>query len=63
VDGNSFLVANQHQGLERIYRDSPWSGAKWRNQLLRVPGAIASKTAARFGPGVVQKAVLLPWIS
>lgn len=63
VDGNTFMVANQHQGLERIYRDSPWAGAKWRNQLLRVPGAAASKTAARFGPGVVQKAVILPWIS
>lgn len=59
--GRDFLhIANNHQGLERIFTNTAWSGAKWRGQLLRVPGAISSKNPVRFGPSVLQRAVTIP---
>lgn len=59
-DGNSIQVANQHQGLERIFRDTPWAGAKWKGQLLRVEGAQKPKNPVRFSPMVYQRSVEIP---
>jgi len=56
-DGGSVQIANQHQGLERIFRDTPWAGSKWKGQLLRVEGAICPKSPVRFSPMVIQRAV------
>jgi putative DNA primase/helicase len=59
-DGRGVYIANQHQGLERIFRDTPWSGAKWRGQLIRVAGAEVARNPVRFGPMILQRAVMVP---
>jgi len=60
IEEESLIVANNHQGLERCFSSTPWAGAKWKGQLLRVFGANNSPKAVRFGTNVVQKAVILP---
>ncbi len=60
VGRESVHIANNHQGLERIFANTPWSGAKWRGQLLRVEGALTPKNPVRFGPSVLQRAVTIP---
>lgn len=60
VEGDHMAIANNHQGLERCFANTPWAGAKWKGQLLRVSGANSSAKAVRFGQNVVQKAVILP---
>tara|TARA_R110000868_G_scaffold271838_1_gene531158 strand:- start:1035 stop:3149 length:2115 start_codon:yes stop_codon:yes gene_type:complete len=62
VDGDTFYVANRHSGLERVFRDTPWSGGKWKGQLTRVAGAIVAKNPVRFGPMMKARAVLIPWV-
>lgn len=60
VEYDAITVANQHQGLERVFRDTPWAGAKWRGQLLRIENATTPKNPVRFGPMVLQRAVRVP---
>jgi len=60
IDQEMLIVANNHQGLERCFANTPWSGAKWKGQLLRVSGAISDKNPVRFGANVLQRAVKLP---
>jgi putative DNA primase/helicase len=38
-DGRLY-VANRHAQLERVFADTPWAGAKWRQQLERMPGGM-----------------------
>lgn len=57
-DGRLY-VANRHQQLERIFQDTAWAGAKWRQQLARVFGAKPVEPMA-FGLGVRQRAVMVP---
>jgi putative DNA primase/helicase len=52
-------VANRHQGLERIFADTPWASAKWRQQLDRVPNAERHEVM-NFGPHIRQRAVSVP---
>ena len=59
-DPDGVHVANNHPALERIYRETPWAGAKWRGQMLRIAGAQASGRPIRFAGGVIQRAVFLP---
>jgi putative DNA primase/helicase len=60
VEPDGIHVANSHQGLERIFRESPWAGAKWRGQLLRIPNAMCHPNAVRFGSNIRQRAVFVP---
>lgn len=53
-------VANNHQGLERVFSNTAWAGAKWRGQMLRIDGAVAPKTPMRFGASVLQRVVTIP---
>lgn len=55
------IIANNHQGLERVFRDTAWSGAKWRGQLLRIPGSESPKNPVKFGQNVLQRAVFVPF--
>ncbi|WP_366654456.1 DUF6371 domain-containing protein [Fodinicurvata sp. EGI_FJ10296] len=57
--GAGIWIANQHQALKRILRDTPW-GTNWRNGLLSIDGAVKSSDAIRFGAGAVSRAVFLP---
>jgi putative DNA primase/helicase len=60
VDHESVYIANSHQGLERVFRETPWAGAKWKGQLLRISGATAPHHPVRYGANVRQRAVILP---
>jgi putative DNA primase/helicase len=61
ITENGLIIANNHHGLERIFRDTAWAGAKWKGQLLRIQGAEAPKTPVKFGKNVVQRAVFVPF--
>lgn len=52
-------VANRHQLLERIFTDTAWAGAKWRQQIERVPGC-EKHDVMNFGPHVRQRATSIP---
>ncbi|MDI1227370.1 MAG: hypothetical protein PSY14_06785 [bacterium] len=48
------LVANSHQGLASIFRDTKWAGSPgssgvWVQSMRRVEGAEASKSSTNFG--------------
>lgn len=53
------LVANRHDRLAEIMRDSDFAGS-WHRILERLPGAERWPTAVRFGPGVQARATALP---
>jgi putative DNA primase/helicase len=54
-DGRLY-VANRHAQLERVFADTPWAGAKWRQQLERMPGGMKHEVTS-FGANVRQRAV------
>ena len=58
------MVANAHQGLSQLFRDTHWSaksGASgvWVQSLRRVPMATSGKNAARFD-GVLTRYITFP---
>jgi putative DNA primase/helicase len=53
-------IANRHPALERIFADTPWAGAKWRQQLERVPGH-EKHEVLNFGLNIRQRAVSVPF--
>lgn len=57
-DGRAY-VANKHPALERLFSDTPWAGAKWRQQLERVEGHQRHEVTS-FGTHVRQRAVSIP---
>ena len=63
----TLLVANAHQGLAEIFRNTPWAtlpnaagGGGWTQALRRMAGARASAAAVRFKVGVQSRATILP---
>jgi hypothetical protein len=59
VDGNSFLVANSHPQLAKIFQRTAWADGLWRMALSRLPGA-EKLPQRRFVGGPVSRAVKLP---
>jgi putative DNA primase/helicase len=59
MGGGRMHVANRHQALERVFSDTPWAGAKWRQQVERVAGA-ERHDVTNFGAHVRQRAVSIP---
>lgn len=59
VKDGRVTVANRHPALERIFTDTPWAGAKWRQQLERVEGH-EKHEVMNFGLNVRQRAVSVP---
>jgi len=57
-DGRA-TIANRHPALERIFADTAWAGAKWRQQLERVEGHHKHEVM-NFGLNVRQRAVSVP---
>ncbi len=57
-DGRLY-VANRHQLLERIFTDTAWAGAKWRQQIERVTGS-EKHEVMNFGQHVRQRATSIP---
>jgi putative DNA primase/helicase len=56
----TLTVANRHPALEVVFRETPWAGAKWNQQLARVTGAAKTDGAIRFQGGEVHRAVEIP---
>lgn len=52
------LVANEHQGLARIFRDTRWAGGAWRQAMRYLPGAQPADRI-RFA-GIQQRATMIP---
>lgn len=52
-------VANRHEGLATIFRDTRWKNGAWKTALLRLDGAQRSKQPVRFD-GVKERAVQVP---
>jgi hypothetical protein len=52
-------VANEHQGLEEIFRGTPWRGGGWRSVLGQMPDAERNHPA-NFGGAKRSKAILVP---
>jgi putative DNA primase/helicase len=59
LSNGRLYVANRHQLLERVFADTPWAGAKWRQQIERVTGA-EKHEVMNFGPHVRQRATSIP---
>lgn len=59
LSSGRLYVANRHQLLERVFQDTPWAGAKWRQQLERMPNA-ERHDVMNFGSHVRQRAVSIP---
>lgn len=57
-DGRAY-IANKHPALERLFADTPWAGAKWRQQFERVEGHQRHEVM-NFGTQVRQRAVSIP---
>ncbi|QVM82949.1 hypothetical protein HT578_03810 [Novosphingobium decolorationis] len=51
-------VANSHRGLDKVFEDSNWRSAGWKQSLARVPGA-ETGVDMKFGH-VKSRAVLVP---
>lgn len=61
--GPCLVVANRHEQLVRVFRDSPWGAGGWRRALLRLPGAREApplRFAGHRSRGVIIPAELLP---
>ena len=59
LEGRALLVANQHTGLVRIFRDTRWARGAWQQALRYVPGAYAWPKPERFA-GARARAVAIP---
>jgi putative DNA primase/helicase len=59
LSSGRLYVANRHQLLERIFGDTAWANAKWRQQIERVGGA-EKHEVMNFGPHVRQRATSIP---
>jgi hypothetical protein len=63
----TLLVANAHQGLAEVFRNTPWAtlpnaagGGGWTQALRRMAGAKATEGSLRFKEGVKSRATILP---
>jgi hypothetical protein len=52
-------IANQHQFLREVYRDTNWREGGWRQSLARLDGAMPSEKPIRIGM-LQQRAVAVP---
>ncbi|MGD1955925.1 MAG: hypothetical protein ACFBZ9_11955, partial [Sphingomonadales bacterium] len=56
----ALLVANQHEGLQRIFKNTLWANSRWQRSLKKLPDAKPTKRTYRFGGSMPQRAVELP---
>ncbi len=59
TDEPYILIANNHEGLHRIYRGSKWEGGGWITALRYLPGTGVTRNAVRFA-GTQMRATLVP---
>jgi len=57
--GVHLLVANRHEGLSAIFRDTRWRNGGWRRALLRLMDAHVRDTPANFD-GYKSRCVVIP---
>lgn len=53
------LIANRHQMLEGIFRDTRWPDGGWRRSLQRLSGALAAPEAVNFD-GAKSRCIIVP---
>jgi hypothetical protein len=65
IEDRYVLIANQHPGLNREFRESKWFDGAWGSALSRLDGAEKPRNPVRFGDGVKVRCVRLPssWFS
>lgn len=55
------LVANRHQGLERIFHGSRWAAGGWKRALSRLTGGATWPDAEWFGGRKSRSVAVAPW--
>lgn len=53
------LVANQHEGLKQIFRDTRWRDGGWRRSLLRLEGTMKAPEPVQFD-GYKSRCIIVP---
>lgn len=53
-------IANNHDELKALLKSTRFASGQWRRILIRLEGATPSPDPIRFGPGVQQRATLIP---
>ncbi len=53
------LIANNHEGLHRVFRGSKWEGGGWITALRYLPGTGVTKNAVRFAGTQVRATIVL----
>lgn len=56
--GRGVVVANQHDGLTRLFRDTRWGDGAWPGALAMIPGHVTTKTVRI--DGVPLRGVFVP---
>ncbi len=59
TDNHYIMIANNHEGLHRIFRGSKWEGGGWVTSLRYLPGSGSTKNAVRFA-GTQMRATIIP---
>lgn len=49
--GDGLWIANRNPELERLFKDTPFDGGRWRQELRRLPTAASSGKSVRIGGG------------
>lgn len=59
---DGFLVAHDHSALNKVFKDTLWSGGGWKNALKRLTGAkVGDQFRSRFAGGGVKRGVFIPY--
>jgi hypothetical protein len=61
---DGFLIAHEHSALNKVFKDTLWSGGGWKNALKRLTGAkVGDQFRSRFAGGGVKRGVFIPYIN
>lgn len=59
TDAPRLAVANRHEGLSAIFRNTRWRDGGWKRALLRLDKAVAADKPVRFH-GFLSRAIVIP---
>ncbi len=62
IVGDGFLVANNHAGLDVVFRDTIWAGGSWASALRRIVGAkTGNEFRVKFSGGSLTRCTFIPF--